>query len=615
MKDDTKISQKARLKEIGKTILYGHQKRKVHRIQKHRQKSHLVILLCQKHWQDFLVKNKDTAITDEQIIYLYDEILSGILSSFNVSNINNALMQRYRFFKKVSDERIRKNLSPLILPVIAYQPKRPSNTNSLNAFLYLPIAQKIIEDATTIWRTQNHFDKLDAMAWLIFSLIVYGGYSDNKVIRTVYEGICTQDNIYQLPNGYAVLCATISNPSYGRRAKGDEMICYSRWVVFDDVSLLWLGYISRYFVKEVADKSNADIYPSFDKVISRLGDFIDENINDDKLASSQFYKHINLYHQLLPQTRIDQQMITVLMGKQQNTAISEEALLDFFAPVRLPKAHLGDDFYQSRHIIASMMVYAESSQKQGLYKDDIVVCLRSIIKQKPQTHIHTDLTELYNKPMATNQKRLVKWVIMLYEHKNKSATIQRYLSEIAQIFLSLTHEMNFVDWGSEDYEDLYEKIIALKNPTKPAYTQTVIKSLHGCFVRYYNAPVITIAGEHDALIVTDRLISPALYQELFNSIDKQIYLSDYHKDLLVTIFTLLYRTGMRISELLGVRTADIECPNDNTDYCAIIVRPNRYRSLKSDDGARRLVPSTLLKPKECQIFLNLWINKKRQNSI
>lgn len=342
-----------------------------------------------------------------------------------------------------------------------------------------------------------------------------------------------------------------------------------------------------------------------------------KKISSDRLASSQFYKHIHLYHELLPHNRIDQQMMALLMGKQQCTAISEDGLIDFFTPVKLPKSRLTNDFYQSGHIMTAFMANAMSSDKnkQGLYKDDIVNRLRTIIKQKPQTHIHTNLVKLlYNQPMADNQRRLVQWVIMLYEYKNKPAIIQRYLSEIAQVFLSLTHETDFIGWSTEDYDGLYENLIAIKNPAKPGYTRTVIKSLHDCLMRYYDAPATSITGERDALIVSDRLISPNLYQALLAGIESQTQLSDYHKDLLGVIFALLYRTGMRISELLGIRVTDIECPNDNIDYCAIIVRPNRYRDLKSDDGARRLVLSTLLKPAECQAFLTLWITKKRQNA-
>lgn len=248
-------NQKAWSKEANKATLYGHQKRKENRTQKHR-------------------KNTGIAICDEEIISLYDEILSEMLSSFDASSINNALMQRYRFFKKVSNERVAENLSPLILPVIAYEPKRPSNTNRLDTFLYLPIAQKIVENATRTWQTQNDFAMLDMMAWLLFSLMVYGGYSDDKLLRAFYESICHQETLYQLPNGYAVMCVDIDSPSYGRRVK-DKTICYSRWVVLDDVGLLWLGYINR-FIKDCRDENIGMDYPSFDNVISRLGDFIDE---------------------------------------------------------------------------------------------------------------------------------------------------------------------------------------------------------------------------------------------------------------------------------------------------------------------------------------------------
>lgn len=131
---------------------------------------------------------------------------------------------------------------------------------------------------------------------------------------------------------------------------------------------------------------------------------------------------------------------------------------------------------------------------------------------------------------------------------------------------------------------------------------------------HYHAPRIAISHESDALIVNDCLISPALYQAIIANILVQSSLSDYHKKLLTIIISLLYRTGMRIGELLGIQVDDVECPDNSEHYCAIIVRHNRHRELKSDDGAHRLVLSALLKPSECQIFVDFWHRKKFQKA-
>lgn len=583
--------------------LYGHYKRSVKRKEKHHKASRLATRICQESWQAFLLDNKDGVITDEKITQLYDDILDKITNSFSSGDMANAVMQRYKFFKKINDARKKSQLEPIILPSIAYEPKRPANTNHLDSFLYLKKAQAIVQNARNNWQTEHEICLTDALAWLIFSLMAYGGCNDDKVIYAFYDAYIKGRSIYQLPNHVCVMCVDIVNDRYGRRT-ADDKVCYSRWVGVDDVSLLWLNYINRQFGK-------ISSYPSFGQVVSRLGDFVQEKIDKDGLARSNFYRHINLFWQLLPNSKIDQQMVAVLTGKQRHTAIDESALLNYFAPVHLSKAVLDDDFYFKTTLLASTQ---PTHKQQPVFKDDMVNHLRRLLKQKRVIDISSSLSTLLATPLADNHKVLVLWVQMLLDDKNKPATAQRYLSEIAQVFLSLTHDAHFVDWGQEDYEDLYDDMVGSKNPNKIGFTWTVIKSLHRCLMRYYDAPAMMLCHQSDALIVSDCLISPTLYQALINSIQSQKSLGNHHKTMLTIILSLLYRTGMRIGELLGIRVDDVECPNNNERYCAIIVRPNRHRDLKSYDGARRLVLSALLKHDECKAFVAFWQHKKFQKS-
>lgn len=585
-------------------VLYGHYKRTAKRKNKNRTKDRLAIKICQESWQAFLESHSNNVITDEKIIQLYDDILNKITSHFNASYMANALMQRYKFFKKINDARKKSQLEPIILPSIAYEPKRPANTNHLDTFLYLSKAQAIVANAHKNWQTEHDVSLLDAMTWLIFSLMVYGGCNDNKTIDAFYEALVKGRPIYQLPNHICMMCVDIHDSGYGRRV-ADGKICYSRWVGIDDVGLLWLYYINKQF-----DKS---AYPSFEQVIGRLGDFVQEKIGLNELSKSDFYRHINLFWQLLPNTCIDQQMVAILTGKQRHTAISESALKDYFTPVQLTKTVINDDFYL-KSISYSHNVNAVQKSNTSTFKDDVVNHLRYTLKQKRTIDIRLALSALIGTPLADNHRVLVLWVQLLLEDKNKPATALRYLSEIAQVFLSLTHDVSFESWVKDNYDDLYDCIVATKSPTKIGFTWTIIKSLHRCFIRYYHAPRIAVSHESDALIVNDCLISPALYHAIIANILAQNSLSDYHKKLLTIIISLLYRTGMRIGELLGIQVDDVECSNDNKHYCAIIVRPNRHRELKSDDGARRLVLSVLLKPNECQTFVEFWHHKKFQKA-
>lgn len=272
------------------------------------------------------------------------------------------------------------------------------------------------------------------MAWLIFSLMTYGGCNDDKVIYAFYDAYIKGHPIYQLPNHVCAMCVDIVDDRYGRRTD-DDKVCYSRWVGVDDVSLLWLNYINRQFGK-------ISSYPSFAQVVSRLGDFIQEKIDKDGLARSDFYRHINLFWQLLPNSKIDQQMVAVLTGKQRHTAINESALLNYFAPVHLSQAVLDDDFYLKTTFLTSTT--QSTLNQQPVFKDDMVNHLRHLLKQKRVIDINSSLSTLMATPLADNHKVLVLWMQMLLNDKNKPSTAQRYLSEIAQVFLSFKHDSRFM---------------------------------------------------------------------------------------------------------------------------------------------------------------------------
>lgn len=120
-------------------------------------------------------------------------------------------------------------------------------------------------------------------------------------------------------------------------------------------------------------------YPSFGQVVSRLGDFVQEKIDKDGLARSNFYRYINLFWQLLPNSKIDQQMVVVLTGKQRYTAVSESALLEYFAPVHLSKAVLDNDFYLKTTLLTSTT--QSTLNQQPVFKDDMVNHLRHLLKK------------------------------------------------------------------------------------------------------------------------------------------------------------------------------------------------------------------------------------------
>lgn len=88
------------------------------------------------------------------------------------------------------------------------------------------------------------------------------------------------------------------------------------------------------------------------------------------------------------------------------------------------------------------------------------------------------------------------------------------------------------------------------------------------------------------------------------------------KRLCLVILSVAYRTGMRINELIGIKTGDvldiyINDRNQKIELPKILLRPNRYRKLKSDSAKRTIPIDCLLKPDELNQFIELYDHQTR----
>ena len=104
-------------------------------------------------------------------------------------------------------------------------------------------------------------------------------------------------------------------------------------------------------------------------------------------------------------------------------------------------------------------------------------------------------------------------------------------------------------------------------------------------------------------------ISPTLYHAILQQLRQCV--DSLEADMLVSLFILLMRTGMRKLELLGLRYSDIE--NIEQGQPAIIVRPNQHRRLKTDVSIRRIPLNVVLLPAELTFVLE-YLQSNRSNN-
>lgn len=600
--------------------LFGYKRREQRREEEKKDVLVEADFICQKLWESFLkhFEVEKPEVNEESIYQLYEDIYKEFEESKYISTglMPIALTKRLFFFNNINRERKRKGLEPLPAPTVAYQPQRPKNTAVRDAFFYLPKLQSIMKEAVQIWQTKNSFTLVDALAWLMFSLLMHGRIHSVDVLNAVYVHITTKKQLHKLADDMVYIPLDIVSKTYGNQivdidGSDEKIISYSKWVFIDDISRLWLVKVNQLLEDETSK------IPSFHSCVRQLGNLTGQKFKADNLEKTDFLSYLNIYWQTLANVHIDQQLVELLVHPDTHTAIS---LNDW-------QAYLGAPQETNTTTVKNEYIMFDRLNKPTQTLQDEVACIDdSVSKDKAHKNVLKDirralmgsrkkikeqleaLTKIYEAP---SEQGLIFWMLDLNAINKATSTLSRYLTEVGEAFLYGTRDEGITDYQVHQYEFLYDSIIAKKNTLNIGYTQTVLNSLHQSLKKHLGAPHVHLQRENDPKIVSSSLISLDLYKHILVSVSNQIALSSYNKSMMKVIFTLLYRTGLRINELLGIRLTDIEYDRDTYSDINLIIRSNSHRTLKSDDGTRRITLSVLLKPDEFKELQAYFIERTR----
>ena len=600
--------------------LFGYKRREQRREEEKKDVLVEADFICQKLWESFL-KNfevKKPEVNEESIYQLYEDIYKEFEESKYIFTglMPIALTKRLFFFNNINRERKRKGLEPLPAPTVAYQPQRPKNTAVRDAFFYLPKLQSIMKEAVQIWRTKNSFTLVDGLAWLMFSLLMHGRIHSVDVLNAVYVHITTKKQLHKLADDMVYIPLDIVSKTYGNQivdidGSDEKIISYSKWVFIDDISRLWLVKVNQLLEDETSK------IPSFHSCVRQLSNLTGQKFKADNLEKTDFLSYLNIYWQTLANVHIDQQLVELLVQHDTHTAIS---LNDWQAYLGAPQESdtttvkneyiTFDRLNKATQALQDEVVGIEDSVSKNKAHKNVLKDIRRALmgsrkKIKEQLEALTEIHEGYS------ERGLILWMVDLNAINKAISTLSRYLTEVGEAFLYGTRDEDITDYQVHQYEFLYDSIIAKKNTLNIGYTQTVLNSLHQSLKKHLGAPHVHLQRENDPKIVSSSLISPDLYKHILRSVSNQIALSSYNKRMMKVIFTLLYRTGLRINELLGIRLTDIEYDIHAYKDINLIIRSNSHRTLKSDDGTRRVTLSVFLKPDEFKELQAYFIERTR----
>ena len=415
--------------------------------------------------------------------------------------------------------------------------------------------------------------------------------------------------------------------------------------------------MSLCFLYALKDKelNTAKIKP-FNTIINDISKTLKlTNKDSERPQHSLLIKYANYHWRQLESSLIDGALAVVKQGDIKTTGLSADKLIHYNRelinqnPEPLGWSELFDASYQS-----SIKSNSQSSTiSYPSLSKNLIKELQDALKLTRNAAIST-ITTLKTDASQPNAQRLLSWALsLLDDHSIRLNTISKYVGCIGRDWLMLTMDEDIDQWEGSDFEEVYEQIIQSKvkdgrrvsvlikssefddessdinndnNTTgqplshldrlkdSQKFTYGRLKAFHDYQRMHFDAPYVYFPWGSNRQVVKANMISPRVY----HAMKEYVQLSELEVDqkrLCLIVLTLAYRTGMRINEIIGIKVKDITdvgvINGQVIEVPKIILKPNRYRRLKSS-SAKRVVPiDSLFKDDELKPFIAFYYQQKR----
>lgn len=511
-----------------------------------------------------------------------------------------------------------------------------------------------------IWQRKRRFSVNDLLEGFLYCSIMYGGINDIEVLKALYDWLFDKRQIYQIDMAatdeksrvehLAIIPLSVPDDNYGCAA--DENDSLKRFVDYipDDMSLCFL-----YAIKD-KELSTAKIKP-FNTIINYISNTLKLTNKDiDRPQQSLLIKYANYHWRQIESSLIDGALAVVKQGDIKTTGLPTDKLIHYNRelinqnPEPLEWSELFDASYQS-----SIKSNSQSSTiNYPSFSKNLIKELQDTLKSTRNTAIST-IAILKTDASQPNAQRLLSWTLsLLGDNSIRLNTISKYVGCIGRDWLMLTMDEDIDQWEGADFEEIYEQIIQskvkdgrkfsvlckssefndtfsgidndknatgqqlshldrLKDSQKFIYGR--LKAFHDHQRMHFDAPYVYFPWGSNRQVVKANIISPRVYYAMKDYIQSS-NLEIVQKQLCLLVLALAYRTGMRINELIGIKVSDVadiytDSLGQKIELPKIILKPNRYRRLKSS-SAKRVIPiDSLLKIEELQQFIAFCYQQKR----
>ena len=510
-----------------------------------------------------------------------------------------------------------------------------------------------------VWQRKRRFSVNDLVEGLLYCSIMYGGINDIEVLRALYDWLFGERRMYKINMAennekscveqLAVIPLRVRDDNYGTTLDDSESLHRFVDYVPDDMGLCFL-----YALKD-KELNTAKIKP-FNTIINDISKTLKlTNKDSERPQHSLLIKYANYHWRQLESSLIDGALAVVKQGDIKTTGLSTDKLIHYNrelinpSPEPLRWSELFDASYQS-----SIKSNSQSSTiSYPSLSKNLIKELQDALKLTRSAAIST-ITTLKTDASQPNAQRLLSWALsLLNDHSIRLNTISKYVGCIGRDWLMLTVDEDVDQWEGSDFEEVYEQIIQSKvkdgrrvsvlskssefdddissgidndnNAGQPLsyldrlkdsqkFTYGRLKAFHDYQRMHFDAPYVYFPWGSNRQVVKANIISPRIYYAMKEYVQSSELEID-QKPLCLIVLALAYRTGMRINEIIGIKVKDITdigvINGQVIEVPKIILKPNRYRRLKSS-SAKRVIPiDSLFKDDELKPFIALYYQQKR----
>ena len=629
-----------------------------------------------QHQKLLLVRKAEVIVTD--YLYKYQPFNDSDMAEHyriidNELSIKFTTFTQYRCARQGFLQAVRNynkiNNCSLDEPVVPIVAERDKLTISYEWFVEGSKVSITWETMQLSWQNKRKFSANDYVAYFLYSSIIFGGLNDLSALKALYQWLFSdrklhlvdlekQTESHQKLDADKILLVIpleIRDDKYGCRVDGNDD-ALTRYVSYvpDDLSLMFLYALGDTDI-------NKRKIQQFETIIKGLNNTFELTCRDPKkIHLSHLIKYANFHWRQWPGSAIDSAGSLVMQGQLKSTSLPTKQLLSYNQETiqsTQPAITWQKLFIQS----TSSNDTSKPSKSYPAFSKNIIQLIQEALKGTKSSAKDT-INNIKDEFPQPNAIRLLGWVLFLLEGNQANLnSVSKYVGCIGREWLMLTMDEELEEWGTNDYEEIYEQIILSK--VKDARKKDVLQKdpiddrddieLDDDDIKngkddYLDDPVADLEQALDQNIDSKdegkqstsldelkntqsytygRLRAFHRYQmqyfeapdvvfawgenkqvvkasmvspRVYNAMHSGLQVSELNKSqtlLCQTILILAYRTGMRINELAGIKLKNIK----NLSDVSIVLTPNPYLRLKSSSAKRRVLLAALLKKDELRI--------------